>query len=141
MIINLLGPVMIHPHAERDEIVVLTHDTRQSSLTNVYDGLVYHIDNDLVRHVLVADHWLAAEGIIRTTLPYARSIRKKYTCRHAHVGTSGVARPDAYRVLEIETFEDMIAVRDVNGQQFVIDLGLKLELNTDTRSVWDLLQE
>lgn len=137
MLINLLGPnILAAPYADRDELSFLTKDTRRKGLAavTIHDGLVYEQQEDGFKHVLVESCWQVQEGVIRTAVPLNLARGRKYYCGHIH-GDSD------QRIVSVRLDEDILIVAPTGEKPMLLDLGLKMELTHERRTLWDLLDD
>jgi hypothetical protein len=140
VLINLLGPIILHPYADRDELSFLTKDTRPKSLvTAIHDGLVYEQQGGS-RHVLIESYWQAQEGVIRTAVPLSQARGRKYHCGHVWDSEHGGFNVNN-RIVSVRLDQDILIVAPTGGQPLMLDLGLEMELTQEKRTLWDLLAD
>lgn len=135
----MLGEVLIHPYVDRDELCFLTYDTRKNT-TEVYDGRVYSIRPGQERHALV-DYETVAEDVIRTAIPLASTKGLEYQCAH-------VWRPQGMfddkerrnmRRLTVKSFREDLLTILWDEMRVTLDVGLELQLQRDSQSLWEHL--
>lgn len=137
MLINLLGPIILHPYVDQDEISFLTKDTRpKGAVASVHDGLVYEQQGSS-KQVLVATHWQVQEGMIRTAIPLLSARGRKFTCGHSWWDHTF----ESLRIITVRLESGVLIVAPMGGQPLVVDLGLEMELTQVKRTLWDLLVE
>jgi len=138
VLINLLGPIILHPYVDQDELSFLTRDTRpKGAVAAVHDGLVYEQQGG-TKHVLVESCWQVQEGMIRTAVPLSQARGHKYYC--GHVWDYCVSNDGANnRIVSVLLDDDILIVAPIGGQTLMLDLGLNMELTQVKRTLWDLL--
>jgi hypothetical protein len=134
VLLNLLGPVVLHPYADRDELCFLT---REAPVTSIYNGVVYEEQAGGFRHALV-ENQTAAEGILRTSIPLSLIRGRRYVCKHTWLGNREPFDISNRDLLVVGVpHEDILVVTWDRNHQIVLDLGLELELKTNETTLWD----
>lgn len=140
MLINLLSEVLIHPYVDREELCFLTYDTR-NNVTEVYDGRVYGFRSGQERHALV-EYETVAEDVIRTAIPLAATKGLEYECAHVW-RPQGMFDDKARRNMRNLTVkshhEDLLVISWGGGMRITLDIGLELQLQRDSQSLWEHL--
>jgi len=140
VLINLLGPIILAPYADRDELSFLTKDTRPKGLvTVIHDGLVYKQQGG-ERQVLVEAYWQVQEGVIRTAIPLNQACGHKFYCGHVWTSEHGEFNVNN-RIVSVCLNDDILIVTPTGGQPLMLDLGLKMEITQEKRTLWDLLAD
>ena len=134
MLINLIGPVTFHPYIDRMSLSFLTRNTR-TGITDLHNGIVYEQASGK-QIALPEDTMQAREGYIRTSVPLLSAHGRHYVCGHVWLDTGETKHS---RITHVRLDQDIMIVTGEGGPEIVMDLGVELDFEPITSTLWDVL--
>lgn len=141
MLINLIGPLTIHPYIDRTSLSFLTRDTRPEGLvTQIYDGLVYEQEGSDARQLLIGEFQQVQDGFIRTSVPLLRTRGRRYYCGHVWHHDNEEAK--RRRLTKVHVEQDLVLITPGDDTpQIVVDIGIEMDFEPHNLTLWDVLTE
>jgi hypothetical protein len=143
VLINLIGPVVLHPYIDRTSLSFLTRDTRSkraATITDIHDGVVYEQEVASNRQTPLSESTMQVrDGYIRTSVPLLRTRGHRYICGHIWLDTSETKQ---LRITKVRIDQDTMIVTPAHGEpEIAVDLGVELDFEPITSTLWDVLTE
>ena len=144
MIINLLGPVIVHPYADPKEFVVLAWGAQEQ--TALYDGKVYRQSEagKAAREIVLTyvEHPTEHGTVFRTVASLTSVLDATVTmcCRHQWVGESD--NKLQRRITHMKFRSGVLVIDEGHKDPIILDLETTMTLEKPTgQSLWDHVRQ